>query len=84
MSLRTVLLVLGASLLVGLLMTALGVSAADVYEGAGRALVRAWAWTERLIKGQWGTAFLAGASVVVPAWLVIYLLRRRWRRGGRP
>lgn len=88
MRVLTVLKLLGASLAVGLLMTAFDVAPGDVYDGLARWLVAGWRWfldAWRWLVGQLGgrivASLLAGATIVVPLWLLFRFVRLRRRRG---
>ena len=70
------------SLLVGALMSWLGIDAADILRGVQRGVVRLWGSGFAAL-GDIGRTVLAGALVVVPVWLVLRLMRYRDPRSRR-
>lgn len=80
MQFATVFKLLLASLVVGLLMMGFDLSPGEFYEGILDGVLTVWRWVVELIGGEWGRALLAGATVVVPAWLIFYFVRRRFSR----
>ncbi|MGF1606780.1 MAG: DUF6460 domain-containing protein [Rhodothalassiaceae bacterium] len=79
MSSGTIIRLLIASLIVGLVLAWQDMTPIDVYRRIADAL--AWAWNNSVdLFGDYGAAILAGASIVVPIWLVLTLLSRRRKR----
>ncbi len=64
------------SLLVGALMSWLGIDAADILRSVERGVVRLWGSGFAAL-GDIGRTVAAGALVVVPVWFVLRLLRYR-------
>lgn len=78
--LMTALKLLLASVVVGAVMMLFDWSPEDIYLGAWNLLKWAWNRLVELLGGQWGAAVLAGASVVVPIWAILAVIRHRRRR----
>lgn len=70
------------SLVVGIVLSALGVSPFDIIEGFRRLIDRVWFAGFDTIVWAW-RYFLLGAVIVVPVWLVMRILRAG-RRSGPP
>ena len=68
-----------ASLVVGALMSWLGIDALDLLDGVQRAFIRLYGTGFAALRGLGGTV-LGGAAVVVPVWLVLRVLS--WRGPG--
>ena len=72
---RTALTLIILSLVVGLILATLGIHPSELPAALGSAIREAVRIVRRLI--DWGWRYiLLGASVVVPVWLLLYLLRR--------
>lgn len=70
------------SLLVGALMSWLGIDAADILRNVERGVLRLWSSGFAAL-GDIGRTLMAGALVVVPVWFVLRLLRYRDPRSRR-
>lgn len=70
------------SLLVGALMSWLGIDAADILRNVERGVLRLWSSGFAAL-GDIGRTLMAGALVVIPVWLVVRLLRYRDPRSRR-
>ena len=72
--LRTVFTLAVLSLVVGLILAALGINPAELPEVAGSAIGHAMRLAVRVL--DWGWRYIVlGAGVVVPVWLLLYLFR---------
>lgn len=70
------------SLVVGIVLSALGVSPFDIIEGFRRLIDRVWFAGFDTIVWAW-RYFLLGAVIVVPVWLIMRIVRAG-RRSGPP
>lgn len=81
MRLGTIVKLIVASLAVGLLMAFFNITPMGVYRGLLDGIV--WLWDEGVEAfGNYGAVILAGASIVVPLWLLNQALKRRRRERG--
>lgn len=72
--LKTVFTLVVLSLVVGLILATLGINPAELPEMAGSAIGQAVRLALHVL--DWGWRYIVlGASVVVPAWLLLYLFR---------
>ncbi|MBO0345789.1 DUF6460 domain-containing protein [Roseibium limicola] len=72
--LLTLLKISGFSLLVGIALSVFGISAADLLESIGLTPLDVWIYILNAI--DWAVpTMLLGALIVVPIWIVIFLLR---------
>lgn len=80
--LRVVLQLVVLSLVVGVVLSALGVSPFDIVNGLQRLVMRVWNAGFDTLVWAW-RYFLLGAVIVFPVWLIMRLLRVN-RRGSAP
>lgn len=74
--LRTVVKLAIISFVVGVVMTALDLSVLDIFDGVRDFIVRIWNMGFAAIE-KFASYFLIGAAVVVPAFLIIRILKYR-------
>lgn len=78
-AIKTILTLLILSLVVGLILATLGLRPLELVSAVGSAASDVIQIIERLIHWAWRYVLL-GAVIVVPAWILLYLLRRLRRR----
>ncbi|MDZ7751994.1 MAG: DUF6460 domain-containing protein [Gammaproteobacteria bacterium] len=80
-ALRTVVRLVVASLVIGLVLSVAGVTPLDVLDNIAEVAIGLWDMTTGAI-GWAGSYIVLGALVVVPLWLVLLAWRRLGRRDG--